>query len=57
MHPISRHQDEALPPSLYTLPAIVLLATVVLSFVGMGLSCRCARSMRGTSVPVASKSA
>jgi MFS family permease len=36
MHPMSRHKDEALPPSLYTLPAIVLLAAVVLSFVGVG---------------------
>ena len=26
MHPMARHQDEAVPPSLYTLPAIVLLA-------------------------------
>jgi MFS family permease len=36
MHPMSRHQDEVLPPSLYTLPVIVLLAAVGLSFVGVG---------------------
>jgi MFS family permease len=36
MHPRSRHEDEALPTSLYTLPAIVLLAAVALSFVGVG---------------------
>jgi hypothetical protein len=30
MHPMSRHQDAALPTSLYTLPAIVLLVPVAL---------------------------
>ena len=56
MHPMSRHKDEALPPSFYTLPAIVLLAAVVLSFVGVGfvmpLRALYARDLGASSVEV-----
>jgi hypothetical protein len=52
---MSLYENGAWHRSLYTLLAIVLLAAVALSFLGMGFVCHFARSMRGKSAPVAWK--
>jgi DHA1 family multidrug resistance protein-like MFS transporter len=53
---MARHQDDAIPPSLYTLPAIVLLTAVGLAFVGVGfvmpLRALYARDLGASSVDV-----